>query len=77
MSKNTVVMHEGSVKKRNFIAGAIKHPGAETAAAHRAGMSTQEYIHKHAHDSGVAGKRARLGLTLTKLAKKKKKKAKK
>lgn len=55
-----------------FIQSAIKHPGAETAAAHRAGESTHEYMEKHKHDSGKAGKRARLGLTLSKLAKRKK-----
>lgn len=54
---------------KNFIAGAIKHPGAEKRAAARAGMSTQAYMRKHANDPGTAGKRARLGLTLSKLAK--------
>lgn len=56
----------------NFIAKAIKHPGAEKAAAKRAGMSTQAYMQEHKHDSGTAGKRARLGLTLTKIARGKK-----
>lgn len=56
--------------EKNWIAGAIKKPGAETAAAKRAGMSTHEYMEKHKHDSGKAGRRARLGLTLSKLAKK-------
>ncbi len=51
-----------------WIQGAIKHPGAETAAAKRAGMGVQEYMQKHKGDSGRAGKRARLGLTLSKLA---------
>ena len=52
----------------NWIAGAIKHPGAEKAAAAKAGMSTQSFMQKHKGDSGTAGKRARLGLTLSKLA---------
>ena len=39
--------------------------GAETAAAHKAGMSTHGYMEAHKHDSGKAGKRARLGLTLS------------
>lgn len=56
----------------NFIKKAIKHPGAETEAAKRAGMSTHEYMEKHKGDKGTAGKRARLGLTLSKLAKRKK-----
>jgi len=54
--------------KKNWIAGAIKHPGAETKAAKKAGMSTHAYMEEHKHDSGTAGKRARLGLTLSKMA---------
>ncbi len=55
-----------------FIRKAIKHPGAETKAAKAAGMSTHAYMEKHKDDSGTAGKRARLGLTLSKLAKRRK-----
>ena len=55
----------------NFIAGAIKHPGAETAAAKKAGMSVHAYAEAHKHFPGTAGKRARLALTLSKLAKRK------
>jgi hypothetical protein len=55
------------IDEKNWIAGAIKKPGAETAAAKRAGMSVQAYAHKHAHDPGKAGKRARLALTLKKM----------
>lgn len=55
-----------------FIAKAIKHPGAERAAAKRAGESTHAYMEEHKHDAGTAGKRARLGLTLSRLAKKRK-----
>jgi hypothetical protein len=51
-------------EEKNWIAGAIKKPGAETAAAHKAGMSTQAYAQKHKHDAGKAGKRARLAITL-------------
>lgn len=54
---------------KNWIKGAIKHPGAETRAAKKAGMSTHAYMEKHKDDPGTAGKRARLGLTLTKMAK--------
>ena len=57
---------------KNFIKAAIKHPGAEKKAAAAAGMTTQEYMQKHKNDPGTAGKRARLGLTLTKMAKRKK-----
>ena len=56
--------------KKHWIAGAIKHPGAEKAAAKRAGMSTHAYMEAHKNDSGTAGKRARLGLTLSKMSKK-------
>ncbi len=51
--------------KKHFIAKAIKHPGAEKRAAKAAGMSTHAYMEAHKHDSGTAGKRARLGLTLS------------
>lgn len=56
--------------KKNWIAGAIKHPGVEKKAAAAAGMSTQAYMEKHKDDKGTAGKRARLGLTLSKMKKK-------
>lgn len=55
---------------KKWIKAAIKHPGAETAAAKRAGKSTHEYMEEHKGDSGTAGKRARLGLTLSKMRKK-------
>ncbi len=55
---------------KKWIKGAIKHPGAEKKAAAAAGMSTHAYMEKHKNDSGTAGKRARLGLTLSKMAKK-------
>jgi len=60
-----------NLDEKNWIAGAIKHPGAETAAAKKAGESTHEYAEKHKHATGTAGKRARLALTLAKLNKKK------
>lgn len=56
--------------KKHFIAKAIKHPGAERAAAKRAGMSTHAYEEKHRGDPGTAGRRARLGLLLGHLRKK-------
>ena len=62
--KNEEVEH---IEEKNWIAGAIKHPGAETAAAKKAGMSVQAYAKKHQHDSGTAGKRARLAMTLKKM----------
>lgn len=59
--------------KRNWIAGAIKHPGAEKRAAAAAGKSTHEYMEEHKNDKGTAGKRARLGLALSRMAKRRKK----
>ena len=56
---------------RKWITKAIKHPGAEKRAAAAAGESTHEYMEKHKDDSGTAGKRARLGLTLSRMSKKK------
>lgn len=58
--------------KTKWIKGAIKHPGAEKAAAAKAGESTHEYMEAHKNDSGTAGKRARLGLTLSRMARSKK-----
>lgn len=49
----------------------IRHPGAEKRAAKRAGMSTHAYMERHKGDSGTAGKRARLGLALSRMSKRK------
>jgi hypothetical protein len=54
---------------KNWIKAAIKHPGAEKKAAARAGMSTHSYMEKHKNDGGTSGKRARLGLTLSRMRK--------
>lgn len=48
----------------NWIAGAIKHPGALKAKAKAAGESTMAYASAHAGDSGTTGKQARLAETL-------------
>src|SRR5215831_19233353 len=58
---------------KNFIQGAIKHPGALTAQAKQAGMSPMAFAREHQGDSGVTGKRSRLALTLRGLAGKRKK----
>ena len=50
--------------EKNWIAGAIKNPGAMTAAAKREGKSTSEYIKSHEKEGGKAGQRARLAKTL-------------
>jgi hypothetical protein len=52
-----------------WISGAIKHPGALTRSAKRAGETPMEYAHEHADEGGVTGKRARLAITLSKLRK--------
>ncbi len=49
---------------KNWIAGAIKHPGALTKAASAAGESNGAYEQAHKHDSGKAGQRSRLALSL-------------
>jgi hypothetical protein len=54
----------------NWIAGAIKNPGAETRAAKGAGMTPLAYAAAHRKSKGKAGKRARLALTLSKFNKK-------
>ena len=55
--------------KKHWIAGAIKHPGAEKRAAAAAGKSTHEFMEEHKNSPGTAGKRARLGLTFERQAK--------
>jgi hypothetical protein len=62
--------NEASHRPAHWIQGAIKHPGAETASAKKAGMSVHAYAEKNKGASGTAGKRARLALTLEKLHKK-------
>lgn len=47
-----------------WIQQAIGHPGALTAKAKRAHMSTAAFITKHLHDKGKTGKQARLAKTL-------------
>lgn len=58
-----------SDKSKNFIAGAIKHPGAMTKSAKREGVSNSKYEQEHKHDSGKAGQRARFALILKHLKK--------
>lgn len=50
----------------NWIAGAIKKPGALTKSAHAAGESPMQFAKAHKHDSGKTGQRARLAMTLSK-----------
>ena len=50
---------------KKWIKSAIKKPGAMTAAAKREGVSNSKYEQEHKNDSGKAGKRARLAITLS------------
>jgi len=56
----------------NWIKGAIKHPGAFSAKAKRAGMSTSAYAQKEKHAGGTLGREANLAQTLGRLRKRKK-----
>lgn len=47
-----------------FIQKAIKHPGALTRSAHKAGKSPMGFAEAHKHDSGKTGQRARFALLL-------------
>lgn len=53
----------------NWIAGAIKHPGALSRSAKKAGMSPMAFARAHKGDSGTTGARSRLAITLNKLRK--------
>lgn len=52
---------------KNWIKGAIRHPGRMKKAAAAAGVGTHAYMEKHKGDSGSLGRAARLGLTLSKM----------
>ena len=57
---------------KHFIAGAIKHPGVEKAKAARNGVSTHQQLETDSHSSNpTTRRRGTLGLTLTRMAKKK------
>ena len=55
---------------KHWIAKAIKHPGALTAQAKKAGESPMQFAEQHKGDSGTTGKRARLAITLRGMRKK-------
>ena len=52
---------------KNWIKGAIKHPGSFKKSAHAAGKSTRQYAEEKKNAGGTTGKRARLALTLMKM----------
>lgn len=49
---------------KKWIQGAVKHPGAMTAAAKREGVSNSQYIQEHKHEGGKAGQRARFAAVM-------------
>lgn len=51
-------------KSGNFIAGAIKRPGALTAKAKAAGMSIRAFAEAHKNDPGVTGDECRFYLNV-------------
>lgn len=59
----------GLFKKGGWIKGAIKHPGAFTAKAKKAGKSVGEFAKEKASAPGTLGKQARLAQTLRGLKK--------
>ena len=61
------------MKSKNFIAGAIKKPGAlrKTLKAKPGKSIPAAKLAKAAKSKGITGKRARLAMTLKKLSKKK------
>lgn len=54
--------------KQKWEQSAVKHPGAFTAEAKRAGMSVAAYAQKMQNAPGKTGKRARLALTFERQA---------
>ena len=49
---------------KHWIQGAIKHPGALTKKAEKAGKSPMAFARTHKHDSGKTGQQARLAMVL-------------
>lgn len=49
---------------KNWIKGAIKHPGALKAAAKKSGKSTMAFAREHVKSPGKVGQRSRLAMTL-------------
>lgn len=58
---------------KNWIKGAIKHPGAFSAQAESAGKTTQAFAQEKKGAKGTVGRRARLALILAKMRAKRRK----
>jgi hypothetical protein len=56
-------------KKKNFIAGAIKHPGRMKRLAKKHGRSTHAEMEADKSKGGSLGRAANLGLTLLRMSK--------
>ena len=54
---------------KNWIAGAVRHPGAFTAKAKVAGKTVAEYAEEKKNAPGLLGRQARLAKTFEKMAK--------
>ncbi len=54
---------------KQWIKGAIKHPGAFSAKAKKSGESTAEFAKEKSDAPGKLGKQARLAVTLSKMKK--------
>jgi hypothetical protein len=52
---------------KNWIAGAVKRPGALTRKAKKAGASPMGFAKAHKHSKGRTGQQARFALTMQKL----------
>ena len=51
-------------KKKHWIKNAIKHPGAFTEKADKAGESVADFATEHVHDEDTTGRQARMAQTL-------------
>lgn len=59
-------------KPKHWIQKAVRHPGALSRKAKRAGMSPMAFARKHKGSGGTTGRQARLALTLSKMRGKRK-----
>lgn len=64
---NGYANYEGLSTGKKWIQGAIKHKGALTRKAKKAGESPMEFAHEHMHSKGKTGQQARLAVTLSKM----------
>lgn len=53
-------------ESKDWMQHAVKHPGAMTRAAKKAGLTNSQYEEKHKGDSGHSGEMARLAMIFKK-----------